>query len=61
MLQRSFSHVFLIQERNSPTQDELKLHYITLENIDELLKDDESVEETNSSDDDDFCSNNEGY
>ena len=43
MLQRSFSHVFLIQERNSPTQDELKLHYITLENIDELLKDDESV------------------
>lgn len=51
--------MFLLQGSNLLTEEELSSHSTTLENVDEILKQNDLANGMNSSDKDDYCSNNE--
>ena len=59
MLQILFKLVYLIQGSNLPTEEELSLQSTILENVNEFLKNNDSANGMNSSDEDYCCSNNE--
>ena len=59
--QKSFELVFLLQGSNLPTEEELSRRGTTLENVDEFLKQNDSANGMNSSEEDNcFRKNEEG-